>query len=75
MMPPLASFGISIVLSFIAWGIVLARYLLPELRRQPRADAMQPLILPPPPPPPWQPLQPAAMYLRWPSSATLAKSG
>ena len=27
-----------------------------------------------PPPPPWQPLQPAAMYLRWASSATLAKS-
>ena len=44
-MPPLASFGISIALSFIAWGIVLARYVLPELRRQPRADAMQPLIL------------------------------
>ena len=45
MMPPLASFGITVALSFIAWGIVLARYLLPELRRQPRADAMQPLIL------------------------------
>ena len=42
---PLASFGITVALSFIAWGIVLARYLLPELRRQPRADAMQPLIL------------------------------
>ena len=45
MMPPLASFGITVALSFIAWGIVLARYLLPKLRRQPRADAMQPLIL------------------------------
>ena len=30
--------------------------------------------MPPPPPPPSQPLQPAAMYLRRPSSATLAKS-
>jgi hypothetical protein len=45
MMPPLALFGISIAFSFIAWGIVVARYLWPELRRQSRADAMQPLIL------------------------------
>jgi hypothetical protein len=45
MMPPLALFGLSIAFSFIAWGIVLAWYLLPELRRQSRADAMQPLIL------------------------------
>jgi len=45
MMPPLALFGISIAFSFITWSIVLARYLLPELRRLPRADAMQPLIL------------------------------
>jgi hypothetical protein len=44
-MSPLALFGTSIVLSFLAWGIVVARYLWPELRRQPRADAMQPLIL------------------------------
>jgi hypothetical protein len=46
MMPPLVLFGISIVFSFLAWGIVLARYVWPELRRQSRADAMQPLILP-----------------------------
>jgi hypothetical protein len=45
MMPPLALFGISIAFSFIAWGVVLARYLWPELRRPPRADAMRPLIL------------------------------
>jgi hypothetical protein len=44
-MPPLALFQISIAFSLIAWGIVLARYLLPELRRQSRAGAMQPLIL------------------------------
>ena len=44
-MPPLALFGISIAFSFIVWGVVVARYLWPELRRQPRADAMQPLIL------------------------------
>ncbi len=45
MMPPLALFELSIAFSFIAWCIVSARYLLPELRRQSRADAMQPLIL------------------------------
>jgi hypothetical protein len=45
MMPPLALFGINIAFSFIAWGIVVARYLWPELRRHSRADAMQPLIL------------------------------
>jgi hypothetical protein len=44
-MPSLALFQISIVFSLIAWGIVLARYLWPELRHQPRADALQPLIL------------------------------
>src|SRR5262245_32891844 len=44
-MSPLALFGTSIALSFLAWGIVVARYLWPELRRQPRVDAMQPLIL------------------------------
>ena len=41
-MPLLALFGISIAFSF---GAILARYLLPELRRQSRADAMQPLPL------------------------------
>ena len=45
MMPSLALFGISIAFSFIAWGIVLARYVWPVLRRQARADAMRPLIL------------------------------
>jgi hypothetical protein len=45
MMPPPALFGISIAFSFIAWGIVLAHYLWPELRRQSRADAARPLLL------------------------------
>lgn len=44
-MPPLTLFGISIAFSLIAWGVVLARYLWSELRRQPRADAMRPLTL------------------------------
>ena len=45
MMPTRALFGISIALSFIAWGIVLAQYLWPVLRGRPRRDAMRPLIL------------------------------
>jgi hypothetical protein len=45
MLSSLALFGISIAFSFIAWGIVLARYVWPVLRSQSRADAMQPLIL------------------------------
>jgi hypothetical protein len=45
MMPPPALFGISVVLSFVAWGIVVGRYLWPGLRSQPRADALRPLLL------------------------------
>ena len=44
-MSPLAFFGTSVVLSFIAWGIIAARYLWPALRHQPRADALRPLLL------------------------------
>src|SRR5262249_38866593 len=31
--------------SFIVWGIVVARYLWPQLRGQSRAEAMQPLLI------------------------------
>ena len=44
-MPPQALFGISVAFSFIAWGIVAARYLWPELRNQPRAEALRPLLV------------------------------
>jgi hypothetical protein len=44
-MPSLALFGISITFSFIAWSIVLSRYVWPVLRHRSRADAIQPLIL------------------------------
>jgi hypothetical protein len=40
-----ALFGISIAFSFIAWGILLGRYIWPELRRQSRADASRPILL------------------------------
>src|SRR5262249_5658692 len=45
MMLPLAFFGISVALSFVAWGGIAARYLWPALRNLPRADALRPLLL------------------------------
>ena len=35
----------SIALSFVAWGMVAARYIWPELRLRPRAEALRPLLL------------------------------
>ena len=45
MVPPLAFFGTSVALSFLAWGIITARYLWPALRYQPRTRALRPLLL------------------------------
>ncbi|MBV8829731.1 MAG: hypothetical protein JO217_06445 [Acidobacteriaceae bacterium] len=39
------SFFVSIAFSFIAWGIVAARYIWPELRLRPRAEALRPLLM------------------------------
>ena len=39
------SFFASIAFSFIAWGIVAARYIWPELRLRPRAEALRPLLI------------------------------
>ncbi len=36
---------VSITFSFIAWGIVTARYIWPELRLRKRAEALQPLLI------------------------------
>jgi hypothetical protein len=38
-------FFVSIALSFIAWGIVTARYIWPKLRLRHRAEALQPLLI------------------------------
>jgi hypothetical protein len=38
-------FFISIAFSFVAWGMVTARYIWPELRLQKRADALRPLLM------------------------------
>jgi hypothetical protein len=44
-MPAQALFGISVAFSFMAWGIVAAQYLWPELRDQPRVQALRPLLI------------------------------
>src|SRR5580704_17007070 len=36
---------VSIAFSSIAWGIVAARYIWPELRLRPRAEALRPLLI------------------------------
>jgi len=38
-------FFVSIALSFIAWGIVAARYIWPELRVRERAEALRPVLI------------------------------
>src|ERR1700757_4588913 len=38
------AFFVSIIFSLIAWGIVAARYIWPELRLRPRAEALRPLL-------------------------------
>ena len=43
-MLPRLLFFLSIATSFIAWGIVTARYLWPTLRLRQRADALRPLL-------------------------------
>jgi hypothetical protein len=44
-MSPQLCFFLSIAFSFIAWGIVTARYVWPELRLRPRAEALRPLLI------------------------------
>src|SRR5580704_11549087 len=39
------SFFVSIAFSFIAWGMVTARYIWRELRVRPRAEALRPLLI------------------------------
>jgi hypothetical protein len=38
-------FFLSIAFSFIAWGVVTTRYIWPELRLRPRAEALRPLLI------------------------------
>jgi hypothetical protein len=39
------AFFVSITFSLIAWGVVTARYIWPELRLRPRAEALRPLLI------------------------------
>ena len=43
-MDALALFGISVLFSFTAWGVVTARYLWPKLRILPQRDALRSLL-------------------------------
>jgi len=44
-MLPQLWFFVSIAFSSVAWGIVTARYIWPELRLRPRAEALRPLLI------------------------------
>lgn len=44
-MPPQLCFFVSIAFSFIAWGVVAARYIWPALRVRQRAEALRPLLV------------------------------
>jgi hypothetical protein len=45
MMQPELVFDVSVLLGFVVWGIIGARYIWPALRSQPRAEALRPLLL------------------------------
>jgi hypothetical protein len=45
LMSPQLCFFVSIAFSFIAWGIVTARYIWPELRLRQRAEALRPVLV------------------------------
>ena len=44
-MPAIALFGLSVAFGFLAWGIVTAKYIWPELRNRSRVDALRPLLV------------------------------
>jgi hypothetical protein len=44
-MPAQLCFFVSIAFSFIAWGMVTARYIWPELRVRQRAEALRPVLI------------------------------
>jgi hypothetical protein len=43
-MTPEALFPLSVVFSFVVWGIITRQYIWPALRRQPRADALRAIL-------------------------------
>jgi hypothetical protein len=45
MMQPQVVFAISVLLGFVVWGMIGARYIGPALRGRPRTEALRPLLL------------------------------
>jgi hypothetical protein len=45
MMSPQAVFGISVLLGFVVWWMIVARYVWPALRDRPRTEALRPVLL------------------------------
>jgi hypothetical protein len=43
-MKPQLVFGISVLLAFVVWGMIGARYIWPALRDRPRTEALRPLL-------------------------------
>jgi membrane protein required for beta-lactamase induction len=44
-MPVQALFGLSVGFGFVAWAVVTAHYIRPQLRDRPRVDALRPLLI------------------------------
>ena len=44
-MQPQVVFGISVLLGFVVWGMIGARYIWPALRGRPRTEALRPVLL------------------------------
>jgi len=44
-MPPQLIFGVSVLLSFVVWGIIGFQHIWPMLRTRPRVDALRPVLL------------------------------
>src|SRR6516165_6669236 len=44
-MPVQALFGLSTVFGFIAWAVVTAHYIWPQLHNRPRIEALRPLLM------------------------------
>jgi hypothetical protein len=45
MMQPQVAFVISVLLGFVVWGMIGARYIWPTLRGRPRTEALRPVLL------------------------------
>jgi hypothetical protein len=45
MMQAQVAFGISVLLAFVVWGMIGARYIWPALRDRPRTEALRPVLL------------------------------